>query len=395
MRAYVFYTLLLLLFSNQFSSANEASRPLIPGYCPLAPNILDPRPRACASPESIGKLFPALPNWTGPSHCVNGTCVFSHATGEISLITSPQHARLIQEYPHIADSGADPPPFYAEDIEGKGVGLRANRSIPSGEVLMVRGPTLVAWRSALVGIEGAVLGSMYDVAVSRLGAERRGAFMAQMGEGIEEKVSVNSFVFFVRGAGRKGESHLACYPDVARLNHDCRPNMHYRLENMTLTVLAARDIESGEELSVSYVDVFLPSTERKERIRNWGFECACELCRRSEKDSIASDTRLRRIKELKASLTNFKSAKATPDMGVEYVALHEEEGLYAQLGTAYMRAALNFASFGDEERTRVYARHAVERLDVEKGPESRDVRAMRGLAADPRAHWGWGRRMGG
>lgn len=85
----------------------------------------------------------------------------------------------------------------------------------------------------------------------------------------------------------------------------------------------------------------------------------------------------------------------TADTGAEYAALHEEEGLHAHLGSAYTRAALNFALFGDEKRSREYALRAVEELDIEKGPESADGQAMRELAADPRAHWTWGKRRKG
>lgn len=84
--------------------------------------------------------------------------------------------------------------------------------------------------------------------------------------------------------------------------------------------------------------------------------------------------------------------KVTADTGAEYAALHEEEGLHAHLGSAYTRAALNFALFGDEDRSREYALKAAEELDIEKGPESADAQAMRGLAEDPKAHWTWGKR---
>ena len=84
--------------------------------------------------------------------------------------------------------------------------------------------------------------------------------------------------------------------------------------------------------------------------------------------------------------------KVTADTGVEYTALHEEEGLHAHLGSAYTRAALNFALFGDEKRSREYALRAAEELSLEKGPESGDAQAMRGLAENPRAHWTWGKR---
>ncbi|TGJ88730.1 hypothetical protein E0Z10_g91 [Xylaria hypoxylon] len=356
------------------------------------------RTPACASPDFIRRvtLPPVSPSaqWTGPEHCVNGTCIFTNAaqSGGISLIVSPQHAHIIQSYAFDVDGGAYPPPFYTEEIDGKGIGLRANRSIAKGEVLMTRAPTLVAQTEALVEWEVAVRDMMYDMAMARLPKDRRDAFLAQMGRDMHDKINTNSFQFFILGTEEGGTRHLAAYPDIARLNHDCRPNVHYRITDTVITTIAARDIQRGEELTVSYTDVFLPSRERKERIQNWGFECACALCQGPKNETRASDKRLRRIEKLKADLNNFQEMKVTAETGVEYAALHEEEGLYAHLGSAYTRAALNFALFGDEERSREYAWKAAEALSIEKGPESGDAQAMRGLAEDPRAHWTWGKR---
>ncbi|GAW17046.1 hypothetical protein ANO14919_064960 [Xylariales sp. No.14919] len=368
------------------------------GTCPWDSTIQNLRTPVCASPEFIRKLVlpppPPSAQWSGPENCVNGTCIFSNAVqnGGISLITSPEHADIIKSYDVDADGGAYPPPFYTEQIEGKGIGLRANRSIVKGEVLMTRGATLIAQTEALIEWEVAVRDMMYDAAMARLPKGRRDAFLAQMGRDIHDKINKNSFQFFIHGAGEERARHLAAYPDIAKFNHDCRPNVHYRITDATITTIAARDIQRGEELAISYTDIFLPSKQRKERIRNWGFECACALCQGPKNETIASDKRLRRIEKLKADLNNFKEIKVTAETGAEYATLHEEEGLHAHLGSAYTRAALNFALFGDEERSREYAWRAAEELSIEKGPESGDAQAMRELAENPRAHWTWGKR---
>ncbi|KAI0407644.1 SET domain-containing protein [Xylaria palmicola] len=394
MRAYILYLFLSL------SSVSSAQVGAGPQTCPWSPTIQKLRPPACASPDFIRRLVlpdlssPSSTGWRGPDHCINGTCVFSNAARNrgVSLITSPQHAHIIQNYAASVDSSADPPPFYAEEIEKKGIGLRANRSISKGEVLMVRTPTLMVQTDALNELEVGARDLMYDIAIAQLPKSRRDAFLAQMGHTVHHKIDTNSFQLFIHGAGERGTSHLACYPEVAKMNHDCRPNVHYRINNVTITTIAARDIHRGEELTVSYVDVFLPSKERKQRIRSWGFECACALCQGPRNETIASDKRLRRIKQLKDDLNNFKELKVSAETGAEYAALHEEEGLHAHLGSVYTRAALNAALFGDEKRSREYASRAAEELDLEKGPDSADARAMRGLAEDPRAHWTWGKR---
>ncbi|KAI1303340.1 hypothetical protein F5Y03DRAFT_396058 [Xylaria venustula] len=402
-RTYLLYALFIfpsICLTKTEAKANSQPPPLEPalGTCPWNPTIQNLRIPACASPDFIRKLVlpPSSPHveWRGPEHCVNETCVFSNAAqnGGISLITSPLHASIIQDYAVDDDGGAYPPPYYTDVIYGKGIGLRANRSITKGEVLMVRAPTLVAQVEAIEELEIAVRDMMYRFAVDQLPKNRRDAFMAQMGRDIHDKINTNAFQFFVHGAGEKGTRHLAAYPDIAKFNHDCRPSVHYRIADATMTAVAARDIQQGEELTISYVDIFLPSRKRKERIRSWGFECACALCQGPKNETVASDKRLRRIEQLKNDLNNFQEMKVTAETGAEYAVLHEEEGLHAHLGSAYTRAALNFALFGDEKRARQYALKAVVELGIEKGPDSGDAAAMKGLAEDPRAHWTWGKR---
>ncbi|KAI0202075.1 hypothetical protein F4808DRAFT_459457 [Astrocystis sublimbata] len=389
------------IFSVAAAATTTRSPPPLPKTCPWSPSLQNLRPPACASPDFIRKLIlppstpPTSTGWSDPENCVNNTCVFSNPAGGSALITSPRHARIIREYTFDCDtdeeSGVDPP-FFEEHMHGKGIGLLSNRSIAKGEILMVRNPTLVAQMDALAELEVGVRDMMYEIALSRLPKSSRDAFLAQMGRNIHDKIDTNSFQFFVHGAGEAGRGHLGCYPDVARLNHDCRPNVHYRITNATMTAVASRNIQQGEELTVSYIDVFLPSKERKERIRTWGFECGCALCRLPKNETAASDKRLHRINQLKADLNNFKEVKVNADTGAEYVALHEQEGLHGHLGSAYTRAALNSALFGDEARSKEYALRAGEELSLEKGPESGDARAMRVLAEDPRAHWTWGKR---
>ncbi|KAI0434306.1 hypothetical protein F5Y09DRAFT_337777 [Xylaria sp. FL1042] len=282
MRNYALYA--FLSWSSVSSARHEAkaSPPLdpVPGTCPWNPTIQTLRTPACASPDFIRKFIlpPSSPldEWRGPEHCVNGTCVYFNAAqnGGISLITSPEHARIIQSYAIPVDGGAYPPPYYTEEIEGKGIGLRANRSITKGEVLMVRGPTLIAQTEAITELEVAARDMMYEFAIAQLPKNRRDAFFGQMGRDIHGKINTNSFQFFIHGADEKGTRHLAAYPDVAKFNHDCRPNVHYRIADAVITAVAARDIQEGEELAISYIDIFLPSRKRKERIRSWGFECA-------------------------------------------------------------------------------------------------------------------------
>lgn len=78
----------------------------------------------------------------------------------------------------------------------------------------------------------------------------------------------------------------AVTPFLPLFNHSCEPNVEYQKEDGTSTVrfFALRDIEQGEELFDSYLDVEeLPREERVRRMWPW-FEqaCLCARCRREE-----------------------------------------------------------------------------------------------------------------
>jgi hypothetical protein len=192
-------------------------------------------------------------------------------------------------------------------------------------------------------------------------------------------------------ADQSRSSVLSCYdsPRTA-LTYT---SIHYRINNITHTTVAVRDIQPGEELSVSYIDATLDRDRRQERLReNWGFECECAQCQKDDLESALSDGRLARIKSLERDLDNFQDMHATADTGGELVALYEKERLHIYLGPAYTRAALNYALFGDAKKASEYAAIAVEAVSRENGPQAADVEPMRVLAADPERHWSWGKR---
>jgi len=82
------------------------------------------------------------------------------------------------------------------------------------------------------------------------------------------------------------------YPCAALLNHSCAPNCILRYEFgrkvgskfqlPILQIVACRNIVKGEELTHSYVDLALPTVERRARlIGTHGFECKCIRCQKN------------------------------------------------------------------------------------------------------------------
>lgn len=165
---------------------------------------------------------------------------------------------------------------------------------------------------------------------------------------------------------------------------------------MTHITTAVRDIEAGEELTLSYIDVTLPTRHRQARLKAlWNFSCTCKQCKLSPAEAEASDVRLKRIKALEYNLDHpaksFPAGDLAAEAGTELVGLYEQERLDVYVGYAYRRAALNFALFGDEPNAKRFARRALGALQRQGGAGQKDLENMRGLLADPKAHWSWGR----
>ncbi|KAK0734768.1 hypothetical protein B0T26DRAFT_737317 [Lasiosphaeria miniovina] len=386
--------------------------------CPLS-TLLD-NDATCAAPrlsahrpEGDGRVEgedrnPLLPpGWEGPSDCIREWCVFwnPELNGGIALVTTLAHAQLATSYPQVADDAdaSSPLPFEPTPIPGKGTGLVATRAIRKGDIIMQRTATLVAQDAAHFRLPPNLRNDLYQRAVDKLPAPRRAAFLTQIGADVYTKIDRNSFrLVFVNGSAAaptnrddKTAAHLGCFNDVHFFNHDCRPNTHYRITNLTHTTVAVQDIAAGDELTISYVDATLQRAERQKRLSDWGFECTCKQCSLPPREVLESDLRLQAMdwlsEELEDKVTTVGGlVELEPAMGARLVALYEQERLHAYLGHAYTRAALVYSMFEDADNAKKYAADAEVAMLREYGPANKDAVAMRALAADPENHWSWG-----
>ncbi len=75
----------------------------------------------------------------------------------------------------------------------------------------------------------------------------------------------------------------AVYPLGALLNHSCAPNCLLRYDfgksEPIMEIVAAQDIDEGEELTHSYVELVSPLECRRQSLRGiFGFDCQCNMC---------------------------------------------------------------------------------------------------------------------
>lgn len=316
------------------------------------------------------------------------------------MVTTPENAQKIAKFPSISSLEiveTPSPSFHATEVPGKGIGLVANKTIKRGERIMAWQPTFLMHHSLVKELDSESQHRILDLALHKLPAPRRRAFARQLGQfgghQVSDIMATNSFQIDVGG---DDGHHLGNFPDVSRFNHDCRPNVAFRIDNhLTHHTHAVRDIAAGEELTISYMNPFETWASRRLHIeKSWGFVCTCKHCSMSQKEIEKSDRRLDEIEEIEAELGDFNSKKVSTRMIDRLINLYEEERLQAKTHGAYVLAALNYNLFGNAKKAKQYATLAVETGIIEFGPDAGDVKAMRTLAKNPKQHWSWRMRVG-
>lgn len=175
-----------------------------------------------------------------------------------------------------------PPPAYKlRDIPGKGKGLIAIRDIALGELVIVERPVLLFPR--LMDSAGTVF-EFRKYAERSMNHEDWIKFndLANVQSTYISKFSgirnTNAFGIDLQ----KGmEGYSAVFLEQSRLNHSCGPNLRstWNPYLFTLSAQAARPIRAGQELTISYVDLFSPRSERQTILQNiYKFECKCPYC---------------------------------------------------------------------------------------------------------------------
>ena len=96
--------------------------------------------------------------------------------------------------------------------------------------------------------------------------------------------------------------------ESSRMNHSCLPCVEMSMdEGKETEVRSVREIEEGEEITVSYLktSLLLPKKERSERLDYWGFICSCKLCLLSEEESRKNDAERKRVRETLSLIQHF------------------------------------------------------------------------------------------
>lgn len=154
-----------------------------------------------------------------------------------------------------------------------------------------------------------------------------------------------------------------------------------------------RDIEAGEELTISYLDSLGARSVRQSRARaSWGFSCSCAQCSLPEREAAESDARLVSIDAIEKRIMDLTSKSTTPAMIEQLVSLYRQERINHKTADVYTMAALNYNTWGDADEAMRYANLSIEQGRLEHGPHAADTAAMQAILANPTTHWSWNQR---
>lgn len=386
----------------------------------ILPNITD-KPTVAQSRQRPGKHGPSRRRhaWTHTTPCFRldpsgqEFCVFTDtnfADGRgISLVTKAHRAEYFAATPAFVKPGVDkgvnqdlnrtiPAKYKMQEIPGKGMGIVATEHIRSGDLIMANTVSLLVDYGAFT-LPREKYFELQVSAVDHLPSAHRAAVLAlsthdetHLGhdEHVDKLIATNSFDIYPGDEDEENsDTMFGIFPEISRMNHDCRPNADYRFEHDTLAqyVTALRDISPGEEITLTYIDPVTTRTARMERLhRSWGFECSCPLCSLDKHRADASDARIEQIKWL---WDETREEMGSPEMAELVISLYQQEKLWGKMPGAYYFAAIEYNGAGDPWTAIKYARLAIEVGIPSLGENSRTVREMRKLAADPWKHRSW------
>jgi hypothetical protein len=136
-----------------------------------------------------------------------------------------------------------------------------------------------------------------------------------------------------------GQRKLGLFPLACRFNRSCRPDAHkvWDPDQQQYVIHAVRDINSGEEITIRYVQIAFETVSRAFGVLfRYGFTCQCEVCSSLEAAFVESDLRRARIHTLSMSAEAEQSRRGAnmavtlTEMYREGVQLMSAEGLVVE-----------------------------------------------------------------
>jgi hypothetical protein len=93
------------------------------------------------------------------------------------------------------------------------------------------------------------------------------------------------------------------YPCSSYFNHSCAPNIGREMVGRRMVLFAAKRINIGEFMTLSYVDFKLSKEERRSKLKaTYSFDCKCDRCVHPDPDAFQSLFDVPRCQSCKAKI---------------------------------------------------------------------------------------------
>ncbi|CAK9047352.1 unnamed protein product [Durusdinium trenchii] len=333
------------------------------------------------APCSVATLHPSTRSWLGGKPKVLDPPDGCRAL-TIAACWGAARAARAHAVARLAGRAAQSP-FEIRDVPGKGLGAVAVRDLAEGELVIEERPPITF-------VDAPNWEEKIQKQFETLPKKTQEALMS-LHDTEEPKTLTGIF----------NTNSIGCYSEsldgslcvlVSRFNHSCVPNCEqfWDDEMFRQKLFACKDIKKGEELCFSYLEPFLPYTQREEIFRRrYAFQCHCPACQEQSHD--ASDQRRRRLGELVRQLNRGVSpdADAGTSLAKELLQLCDEEGLALQ----GFRAQASYHAFQclllarrPAEEALPWIHLARSQLQKSRGADHPDVRVLRGYEEQPLSH---------
>jgi hypothetical protein len=277
------------------------------------------------------------------------------------------------------------------EVPGKGNGLIATQKILKGTRILAEKPIITVPEDAP---DSPALRAHINRQVDTLPSDQRQAFLSMCN--IYPGGDYSQYLGIIRTNALPMDSGSGIFLDACRINHACDNNAQKGWNDIIKrhTVHALRDIDKGEEITITYLGVLSNRRTRQEALlKKFGFTCSCRLCSLPPHLSAESDRRLDEILELEVRIgkDGLMGILSEPQRILGYVdrqvRLYNEQGPDdIGLPRAFFDAAQITAAHGDLARARVFSERAAAGWTVLEGEDSLKVLKTKQLARDPSSH---------
>ncbi|RXW22477.1 hypothetical protein EST38_g3377 [Candolleomyces aberdarensis] len=279
----------------------------------------------------------------------------------------------------------DDPPFKVIDTPTKGFGMFAARPISKGSLIFVehpifivpamplpKGPGFQVYEQVGSGIPEDQYQEMTTMANCRDFEE-----CPSIVEGVARTNALNlEFRFPSIFDGSGGRHYGGAFLKINRCNHSCGPNAAYKwnLSLLSATLYALRDIQEGEEITITYADPLQPRSDRWKKLQpDYRFTCDCPWCTHS--DSAAqeeSDNSREYLQTYVATHPSYRKWSADPclpdnhviDAHLSALPVIQREGLDALLPLFMEEILRCYGELGNEAEFKAWTEKTIELCSV-------------------------------